>query len=75
MRSSLSKLVEASEVVYPANASFLTGMEKCEWLKHIKAVIDTSLFITEAISNQNINVIVHCSDGWDRYEKNVQFFI
>lgn len=60
---------QASEVVNPVNGSFLAGMEKCEWLKHIKAVIDTSIFITDAISNKNINVIVHCSDGWDRYAK------
>jgi myotubularin-related protein 6/7/8 len=66
MRNSLAKLVEAVEVVNPANGSFYPGLEKSEWLKHIKAVIDTSLFITEAISNQNINVVVHCSDGWDR---------
>jgi myotubularin-related protein 6/7/8 len=45
--------------------SFLSNLEKSEWLKHIKAVIDTSLFISNAIES-NVNVVVHCSDGWDR---------
>lgn len=50
-----------------ASISFLSGIEKCEWLKHIKAVIDTSVFIMEAVNDQNVSVIVHCSDGWDRF--------
>ena len=53
-------------MVYPTNISFITGLEKSEWLKHIKAVIDTSVFIMEAVNEQNVNVLVHCSDGWDR---------
>ena len=59
-------ILKAVEVVNPVNSSFFAGLEKSEWLKHIKAVIDTSIFITEAVNTQNINVIVHCSDGWDR---------
>ncbi len=44
----------------------MSALEKSEWLKHIKAVIDTSVFIMEAVNDQNVNVVVHCSDGWDR---------
>ena len=49
-----------------SNAQFLTLLDKSEWLKHVKAVIDTSIFIMEAVNDQCINVVVHCSDGWDR---------
>jgi myotubularin-related protein 6/7/8 len=66
MRSSLKKLTECSEIVNPITTPFSSGLEKSEWLKHIKAVIDTSIFIVEAISIENANVLVHCSDGWDR---------
>lgn len=66
MRSSLQKLVEASELRAQSNTAFLTALDKSEWLKHIKAVIDTSLFIVEAVNDQAVNVVVHCSDGWDR---------
>ena len=28
-------------------SAFLTGLESCGWLKHIKAVMDTSVFIAK----------------------------
>lgn len=66
MRNSLQKLLEASEIINQSNIQFLNTLEKSEWLKHIKTVIDTSIFISEAVNDQNVNVVVHCSDGWDR---------
>lgn len=45
--------------------SFLSGLESSGWLKHIKSILDTSLFIAQNIEAA-INVVVHCSDGWDR---------
>ena len=68
MRNSLQKLSEASEIMNQSNVAFLSALEKSEWLKHTKTVIDTSIFIMEAIEDQNVNVVVHCSDGWDRYD-------
>ncbi len=44
----------------------MSGLDKSEWIKHIKAIIDTSKFIMEAVNDQNVTVVVHCSDGWDR---------
>jgi myotubularin-related protein 6/7/8 len=38
-----------------------TAIDKTDWLKHIKAIIDTSIFIVDAVANQNISVLVHCS--------------
>lgn len=45
--------------------SFLNGLESSGWLRHVKAILDTSLFIAEALE-EGVNVVVHCSDGWDR---------
>lgn len=45
--------------------SFLSGLESSGWLKHIKSILDTSWFIAQALED-GINVVVHCSDGWDR---------
>ncbi|OXU28235.1 hypothetical protein TSAR_009646 [Trichomalopsis sarcophagae] len=53
MRSSLAKLIECS------------GLESSGWLKHIRAILETSWFIARNIIN-GISVVVHCSDGWDR---------
>lgn len=46
-------------------ASFLGGLESSGWLRHIKSILDTSLFISESLL-EGISVLVHCSDGWDR---------
>ncbi|KAL8587614.1 hypothetical protein ACOMHN_045303 [Nucella lapillus] len=65
MRSSLQKLVEVCELKNPSMTAFLSGLEGSAWLKHISAILETSVFIANAIS-EGINVLVHCSDGWDR---------
>ncbi|XP_059484789.1 myotubularin-related protein 6 isoform X1 [Neocloeon triangulifer] len=65
MRSSLQKLLEACELKGPSMNNFLGGIEASGWLRHIKAVLDTSLFIVQAVQ-EGVSVVVHCSDGWDR---------
>ncbi|XP_033123580.1 myotubularin-related protein 6-like [Anneissia japonica] len=66
MRNSLQKLVEVCEYKNPTMEAVLSGLESSGWLKHIKAVMDTSLFIAKAVSEEAVSVLVHCSDGWDR---------
>ncbi|XP_076467720.1 phosphatidylinositol-3,5-bisphosphate 3-phosphatase MTMR8-like isoform X2 [Babylonia areolata] len=65
MRGSLQKLVEVCELKNPSMTAFLSGLEGSGWLKHISAILETSVFIANAISD-GISVLVHCSDGWDR---------
>uniref|UniRef100_A0A3P8ZU59 Myotubularin related protein 7a n=1 Tax=Esox lucius TaxID=8010 RepID=A0A3P8ZU59_ESOLU len=66
MRNSLQKMLEVSEAHFPSMSYFLEGLESSGWLKHIKAVVDAGVFITKAIAEEGISVLVHCSDGWDR---------
>lgn len=49
----------------PSVEAFITEIANSGWLKHIKAVLDSSVAIVDRIL-QNRSVIVHCSDGWDR---------
>lgn len=65
MRNSLNKLIDTCEMKVPSMNAFLNGLESSGWLKHIKAILDTSVFITRAVED-GISVLVHCSDGWDR---------
>ncbi|XP_025086594.1 myotubularin-related protein 6-like isoform X2 [Pomacea canaliculata] len=65
MRSSLQKLVEVCELKNPSMSGFLSGLENSGFLKHIAAILETSVFIANAIS-EGTSVLVHCSDGWDR---------
>ncbi|KAL5012393.1 hypothetical protein ScPMuIL_010944 [Solemya velum] len=65
MRGSLQKLLDVCELKNPSMNAFLSGIESSGWLRHIKAVMDTSVAIANAVCD-GISVIVHCSDGWDR---------
>jgi len=65
MRDSLAKLVDTCETKTETMELFLQGLEQSAWLKHIKGVLEASIFIAEALLS-GISVIVHCSDGWDR---------
>lgn len=46
-------------------SGFLSSLESSGWLKHIRAILETSNFIANAV-HKGISVVVHCSDGWDR---------
>lgn len=60
--------------------AYLSALEGCGWLKHIRGVLDTTTHIVKYICNGS-SVLVHCrlgtltvsssdvvdcSDGWDR---------
>ncbi|XP_056397492.1 myotubularin-related protein 8 isoform X2 [Hyla sarda] len=66
MRGSLQKLLEACELKNPSVSNFLTVLENSGWLRHIKAIMDASVFLAKAVRDDNTSVLVHCSDGWDR---------
>jgi len=64
MRNSLDKLravVKESD----STQSFLSEMESCGWLAHIRAVLDTTTKIVKYVVAGH-SVVIHCSDGWDR---------
>lgn len=65
MRSSLNKLLEVIESSTSSVSSYLSGLESSGWLRHIKAIIDTAVFVAKTVE-ANTSVVVHCSDGWDR---------
>lgn len=46
-------------------SGFISGVESSGWLKHVRSVLDTAVFITASMV-EGISVLVHCSDGWDR---------
>ncbi|XP_053399742.1 myotubularin-related protein 8-like isoform X2 [Mercenaria mercenaria] len=65
MRASLQKLIDVCELKNPPMSAFLSGLEASGWLKHIQAILETSVFISKAVLD-GVSVLVHCSDGWDR---------
>jgi len=45
--------------------TFLQGIEQSQWLRHLRAVLEASVYMADAIV-LGTSVVVHCSDGWDR---------
>ncbi|XP_075912703.1 phosphatidylinositol-3,5-bisphosphate 3-phosphatase MTMR6-like [Petromyzon marinus] len=66
MRASLTKLLEVCQTKNLSSGDFITGLESSGWLRHIKTVMDTAVFIAKAVVSERASVLVHCSDGWDR---------
>jgi myotubularin-related protein 6/7/8 len=44
------------------------AIESSEWLKHIRNIMDAVSLIVKSIVEENANVLIHCSDGWDEKE-------
>lgn len=47
------------------NKNFLLNFEKCNWYQSVLLLINSSIKIVKKIKDNN-NVLIHCSDGWDR---------
>ena len=45
--------------------NFLSDFEKTKWLEYLSDLLLSSISVSKFLL-RNINVLVHCSDGWDR---------
>lgn len=62
IRESYNKLLDLL-----SNNQFHTNqMDRSSWLKHIKTLVEATLLVVKHVHVLNSNVLVHCSDGWDR---------
>ncbi|CAB3402681.1 unnamed protein product [Caenorhabditis bovis] len=64
MRTSQAKLLDAVTKCRDVGEYWKT-LEASGWLKHLRAIVECSLFLAESIS-RGTSCVVHCSDGWDR---------
>uniref|UniRef100_A0A0K0DWZ6 Myotubularin phosphatase domain-containing protein n=1 Tax=Strongyloides stercoralis TaxID=6248 RepID=A0A0K0DWZ6_STRER len=64
IRNSYTKLIQATRCD-GLHSDYLSLLDESEWHKHIKAILDCSIFIFKSIQN-GISCIVQCTDGWDR---------
>ena len=46
--------------------SFLSTLENTKWLLYISQLLSVSLEVVTALEKEELPVLVHCSDGWDR---------
>lgn len=47
-------------------SNFLMSMAESGWLEHIRRILDSASTIAHWNAVDGCNVVVHCSDGWDR---------
>lgn len=47
-------------------ASFWASLEKNLWLAHISTILKAVNSILEVVRSNKMNVLIHCTDGWDR---------
>lgn len=47
-------------------AAWLRNLEASGWLGHIRKILLAVGRITHCIAYEQLSVLVHCSDGWDR---------
>lgn len=76
MRASLNKLVAILNDLdkfptnkpdsYLGNTSLQQTLTKTQWLHRLSIILQSVDRITKSIHLNNTNVIIHCSDGWDR---------
>ncbi|RLV93396.1 Phosphoinositide 3-phosphatase [Spathaspora sp. JA1] len=69
MRDSVNKLTSILNDLdkYPLNKSILQQqLIKTQWLHRLSLILQSVDRITKSIHFNNTNVIIHCSDGWDR---------
>ena len=62
MRKSLDLLTGSSVDEF----SWLKTVDQSGWLQHVARVLKGALRIVHCIAYENVSVLVHCSDGWDR---------
>ena len=45
---------------------FLGYLEQSTWPRHVRLVLEASIFVAEKLELERASCLVHCSDGWDR---------
>ncbi|ODV66907.1 phosphatases II [Hyphopichia burtonii NRRL Y-1933] len=76
MRDSLNKLISILSELdkYPVSTNanktpiplLQQSLNKTQWLHRISIVLQSVDRITKSVHLNNTNVVIHCSDGWDR---------
>jgi hypothetical protein len=67
MRKSFLSVMDLCQSSLGFDANWLSKLEGTSWLEHIRNILVCSSYCIEIIEKENSSVLLHCSDGWDRY--------
>jgi protein tyrosine phosphatase len=65
VRESITKVYELG-LSNQSNSKWFTQLDNTNWLQLSSKILSAANNIVETITVKNINVLVHCTDGWDR---------
>ena len=74
MRDSLDRLQQLAarsrdDLKPYSDGNYLSNLEATQWLDHIRSLIILAIQVVELLEptrEDNLSVLIHCSDGWDR---------
>ena len=66
MRKSFSSLFDLCRHSSAKSLAFFSTLESTKWMEYIRLILRSAVRIVRLIHVQHTNVIIHCSDGWDR---------
>uniref|UniRef100_A0A7M5X7A4 Phosphatidylinositol-3-phosphatase n=1 Tax=Clytia hemisphaerica TaxID=252671 RepID=A0A7M5X7A4_9CNID len=64
MRDSVDKLFNVCDSVQ--ENKWYSQLESTHWMSHLRSVLKGATLIARYLTEKNVSVLVHCSDGWDR---------
>lgn len=62
VRDSYKKMTAA---VSASSSDYLKEVDKSDWFIHLSSIIEGTEKVIESLLEET-NVVIHCSDGWDR---------
>ena len=66
VRNSFQKLLSSVSYNVNTDTTLFNNISNSLWYEYIIILIKSSFQISESIRTKNANVLIHCSDGWDR---------
>jgi myotubularin-related protein 1/2 len=45
---------------------WLSRLEATSWLRYVRLLLESAVFISSCLDSEGASVVTHCSDGWDR---------
>lgn len=62
-----SSLCVCRTVVAVVAAELRKANATVKWFKHLSTILAGAAYVVDVMTNKNLSVLVHCSDGWDRF--------
>lgn len=66
VRDAITKVHEMGNQTSVNSVKWLSQLEATNWLQLTSKILQAANQVVESITQKQLNVLVHCTDGWDR---------